>query len=318
VSHEPDNGGEKFVPGVAARLRTLNWAGELRELILDGAKHPSDPTYTRFKDPNEMWIANPDADTFRPLFQAALDAAKPIDAAAPEPEEKQDARPQYEVRDDGIWRFSENGPYQLINCPISIVEDVSIDDGTGEIRRRYVLTAKLPTGEAVERFSIPAEQFQSLNWIPQYLGSSAIIPAGSSIKDNLRVAIQTTSSPTRHKVYGHTGWRDVNGALVYLHQGGAVGAEGVAVELQPPLDRYHLPAVAENLIDAVKASLALLDLTPTVGPALVGGVYLAPLASYLPIDFLVWLFGGSGLFKTELAALALKHYGAGFSRTCAS
>ena len=79
---------------------------------------------------------------------------------------------------------------------------------------------------------------------------------------------------------------------------------------------YQLPALPEGaaLADAVRASLALLDLGPdTITAPVLGAIYRAPLGEPSPIDFALHLTGPTGAFKTELAALAQAHFGAAFN-----
>jgi hypothetical protein len=136
-------------------------------------------------------------------------------------------------------------------------------------------------------------------------------------KDQLREAIQVLSTNvTRHRIYAHTGWREIEGAWCFLHAGGAIGpigpVQGVDVALDKKLARTVLPAPPEgaDLGAAVRASLALMDLAPdTVMAPVLGCTYRAPLSHALPMDASVHLHGGSGNFKTELAALAMVHYG---------
>ena len=74
------------------------------------------------------------------------------------------------------------------------------------------------------------------------------------------------------------------------------------------------PPGPSELADAVRASLALLDLGPdTITAPVLGAVYRAPLGEPSPVDFSVHLTGPTGVFKTELAALAQAHFGAGFN-----
>src|SRR5438874_785271 len=49
-------------------------------------------------------------------------------------------------------------------------------------------------------------------------------------------ALQMLSSDVRREtVYAHTGWRDVGGRWVYLHAGGAIGADGPSARLRVAL-----------------------------------------------------------------------------------
>ncbi len=87
------------------------------------------------------------------------------------------------------------------------------------------------------------------------------------------------------------------------------------VALSGSLGRYRLPdpPVGEDLVTAVRASLALPALLPPeVAYPLLAVVYHAPLREMLagePPDFVLWLHGPSGTFKSEHAALAMAHYG---------
>jgi hypothetical protein len=73
----------------------------------------------------------------------------------------------------------------------------------------------------------------------------------------------------------------------------------------------HLP----TLVGGVRASLDLLALAPDkIMVPLLGAVYRAALCEAHPTDLSIHLSGPSGAFKSELAALAQQHFGAGFDR----
>jgi hypothetical protein len=130
------------------------------------------------------------------------------------------------------------------------------------------------------------------------------------------VALQLLSGDVpRRMVYGHVGWRKIGGDWLYLHAGGAIGADGpaagVEVSLPDPLAGFRLPdpPTGAELAAAVRASLALLrELAPDrVAFPLLAAVYRAVLG---PADFAEHLSCPTGNFKTELATLAQQHYGA--------
>lgn len=80
-------------------------------------------------------------------------------------------------------------------------------------------------------------RFNSMNWVSEQWGMRAIIAAGVTLKDRLREAIQLKSSDaTQRKVCTHTGWREVDGKLVFLTANGTLGPPGVEVELDFPLE----------------------------------------------------------------------------------
>ena len=85
------------------------------------------------------------------------------------------------------WGFfwskqTNNGPVpiQLTNFVLRIVAEVEEDDGV-EQKRWYEMESTL-RGRP-KRFRIPAAQFSSMNWVPEHLGSGAIIFPEYSAKD---------------------------------------------------------------------------------------------------------------------------------------
>ncbi|MDA2929331.1 DUF927 domain-containing protein [Acidobacteria bacterium AH-259-O06] len=141
-------------------------------------------------------------------------------------------------------------------------------------------------------------------------------------KDRLREAIQlhSTEAERRH-IYTHTGWRKIDGDWVYLHAGGAIGGRGnittVTVEPEGPLAQIYLsdPPEGEELRSAIKASLEILDLAPDrITIPTLGAVYRATLNEILTADFSLHYSGSTGVFKSELAALAQSHFGMSFRR----
>jgi hypothetical protein len=110
----------------------------------------------------------------------------------------------------------------------------------------------------------------------------------------------------------------VNGKDVYLHAGGAIGANGPSAELNLRLPsalkhyQLHPAAGAEELKRAVQASLRLLDLAPaSISFSLLAATYLAVVKQ---ADFSGHLTGESGGFKSELTALFQQHFGSGMDR----
>lgn len=223
-----------------------------------------------------------------------------------------------------IWRKPVQGgtvDVPLADFTAKIVGDVVEDDGAEE-RRFYEIEAVLDG--RVQRVTIPASQFASMSWVGDRLGAAARVWPGIGLKDHLRFAIQVLSDaiPSRH-VYAHTGWRLIDGKWIYLHAGGGIGADGlttgIEVALSGPFARFRLPDPPDGapLVGAVGACLALLDLLPQrVVMPLIASAWLAPLHGLLSDeapDFVVWLHGPSGTYKSETIALAQALFG-DFSR----
>jgi hypothetical protein len=204
-------------------------------------------------------------------------------------------------------------PFMTIsNFVAEIVEEITVDDGA-EAKRHFRLRGVSEEGISLPEVDVPADQFSGMAWVPEHWGVIANIAAGLGTKDQAREAIQLYSrgAPQRF-IFQHTGFRRRGENLIYLHGDGAVGAEGVEVELPDRLARYALPRdVADRLLPpAVRTSLGLLDLAPDrVTFPLLALTYLAPVSEILPPDFVLWLWGPTGNLKSTLAALFLSHFG---------
>jgi hypothetical protein len=268
------------------------------------------------KDANDALMQGWPADA----LVASLAAARPFGdspvAQSFEPGESTEADP-YRAAGGRIFHLvtDRQGQIQaraLTNFDARIVGEVEFDDGA-ESTRSFAVEGRTDAGERLRRVHVSAAEFPSMGWVSPAWGSSAIVLAGQGTKDHARAAIQLMSRPPRRVVYRHSGWREIaTGRMAYLFHGGAVGAEGVEVELTPPLDRFVLPPLPAggDLRAAVEHSLSLLQCgPPALLVPLLAAIYAAPLASYLMPDFSLWLHGPTGSFKSELAALAQGHFG---------
>jgi hypothetical protein len=227
--------------------------------------------------------------------------------------------PTYFEQNGCIYRTvqTKDGPVPVGLCNFSarLVEDVLHDDGAEQARYLAVL-GKLADGSVLSRTDVPACDFARMDWLVPAWGTGAVVYAGMGTKDHLRVALQLLSGDVpRRTVFRHVGWRKVGERWLYLHAGGAVGAEGlidaIPVSLPEPLAGFHLPAPPEGaeLTDSVRASLRLLRLGPDrLTFPLLSAVYRAVLGD---TDFALHLSGPTGCFKSEVAALAQQHFGLG-------
>jgi hypothetical protein len=229
----------------------------------------------------------------------------------------------YRIANGGIVRLKNTRegevPQRLTNFTARIAEEVIRDDGA-EARRVYRLK-----GEAGPRtlpeVEVSASQFGAMNWTADSWGLGARITAGQGAKDFAREAIELLSSgAVSRRLYAHTGWRKAeseSGGRVYLHAGGAIGsdgaADGVEVELEPGLERYALPSGApseDEAADGLRRSFGLLEIAPDrIMAPLLAAAYLSPLSGMMTPDFALWLWGGTGSFKSTIAALVLSHFG---------
>jgi hypothetical protein len=183
-----------------------------------------------------------------------------------------DAAGEYRISGGRIvhTRQTQAGPVDvpLSNFAARIVSLTTHDDGV-ERAIHLAIEGELADGTPLPRVEIAAADFARMEWTIPAWGTRAVVCAGRGTADHLRAALQLLSGDVPHRVvFGHLGWRELGGRWLYLHSGGAIGADGpvAGVETAPPeaLARYVLPAppTGEQLRRAVRASLALLHLAP--------------------------------------------------------
>jgi Primase C terminal 2 (PriCT-2)/Domain of unknown function (DUF927) len=262
----------------------------------------------------------------RAKCQMAKISLRDLDAAlAPLRKKERSQRPRPESA--GVYRIAggrivhqrttRDGPVEvpLCNFTARITGVVTRDDGA-EKTAVFTIEGELADGRPLAKLEIPARDFQSLNWVTTYWHGEAVIYAGAGTRDHTRCAIELLSRDrSRRLLYLHTGWREIDGRWVFLHGGGAIGAQGlvtgVEVDLAGALGLVRLPEPppGAELARAVRASLDMLNVGPDrVTIPVLSAVYRAPLGD---VDFSLHQVGASGIYKSELAALAQQHYGAG-------
>ncbi len=197
------------------------------------------------------------------------------------------------------------------------VEAIARDDGA-EVKQEFVIEGINATGQQLPAVTVPAGKLAAMGWPLEAWGFAANIMPGQANKDKLRYAIAEAGSKSaiHRTIYTHTGWRKLpSSGWMYLYQGGAVGHDGVSVELEGALASYSLPKQGGKMLP----SLSLLDVLPhRIAIPLLGHVFLAPLVEFLqqagcPPLYTLFLAGSSGAKKSTAASLALAHFGAEFN-----
>src|SRR5262249_31215209 len=151
----------------------------------------------------------------------------------------------YLIHDGRICRERQTkiGPIiePLCNFAATVTEEQVLDDGQ-EVTRAFRVEGRTDQGTVLPPIRVPAARFGAMNWVTEQWGLRAVVYAGSQTRDCLREAIQRLSpaAPVR-RVFTHTGWREFEGQWAYLTAAGAVGRDGVEVDLGPDLSRYALP-----------------------------------------------------------------------------
>lgn len=225
------------------------------------------------------------------------------------------------------WLFESRGEIQeqrLCNFTARIVEELAQDNGL-ETTLLFRLTG-CQGGKELPPIDMTYEQFIGMAWPTKQWQSGCCIEPGTGIKDALRAAIQTISnkeSPVeRRVVFTHTGWRKVAGQWVYLHGGGALGANGPVAGIETDLrdlTRYALPMPSktkQERLEAAQASAGYLGMASLeITLPLLSCVFLAPFSQALNVDFMLWLEAPSQSQKSSMAAVALAHFGSTIDRT---
>lgn len=208
---------------------------------------------------------------------------------------------------------------RLCNFSAEITSEAIVDNGLDQTSF-YGIEGKLHGKTPLKKLEIPSANFAGMSWISRW-GAGAVLEPGQTTKDFVRHSIQIGSPDILTTTfYGHTGWRTIDGKNLYLHAGGAIGANGgVSVKLPPELTRYAFPPApltdtnqAERVKAAIVASLGFLDIGKrSITMPLFSFIFLAPLASILsPMpNFSFFLHGASGSFKSSIAVLALNFFG---------
>ena len=223
-----------------------------------------------------------------------------------------DAETEYCV-EEGYWTCVPPGkaPFRMCNFTAQIKQEVLRDDGQ-EPRRELVIAGKLIEGKTLPEVTVQAAHFEKLNFVLDKWGAGAILEPGQAVRDRIRHATQTTSEDIERKtIYTHTGFRKVDGKLLYLYHGGAVGGGGVSVELPDALRHYALPDVWRP--EDLRASLSMLDMFErSVSVSLLSFMYLAPLREFMHTtpNFTLFLRGRTNTGKSTVAALFMSHFGA--------
>jgi hypothetical protein len=113
---------------------------------------------------------------------------------------------------------------ELCNFTATIQRQIIHDDGAEE-RGAFDIAGKLRGGKYLSTINVPLVKFVGMSWITANWGNEPIVYAGQTVKDHLRCAIQKLSGNVeRVTVYGHIGWKKIEGEWRYLHHAGALGA----------------------------------------------------------------------------------------------
>ncbi len=302
-------------PGVALALRRLKEFLELHEAKVKIIYLPDGPDGEKVGLDDYLAAGHGLED----LLALSRDELPPEPKQEEKEKEEKLLAPEYRTYGGGLVyvRYDSEGEEQLLpltNFTASITTIVIHDDGVNTQLSFEIFAHWLQRKSSIE---VPANEFSHMNWVAEKLGAKAIVYAGIGTRDHTRTAIQVLSGEVaQRRVYTHTGWRCIEERWVYLHASGAVSATGslkdVHVRLPDALAPFELPdpPTGEALIAAVRASMQILDLAPDrVSIPVFAAIWASVLSD---ADFSIHLSGTTGVFKTQIAALAQQHFGVKF------
>lgn len=252
-------------------------------------------------------------------FRSALSSAKK--AAEAEHRDRAASSMDYLAGDDGCLYLdlgSERGRQMIANFVPQVVEDIVRDDGA-ERTQLSRIRVTLHNGRSGEVDVTPERLREARTWAVQAAGAGACLAAVSRAPEHALAAAQTLGQDHgRSVLYGHTGWRRIDGVWRFLTTSGGLGAkdldETVSVDLgDEVLNLYRLPnpthVPAVTLCTAVRAALDLRTVIPAaLSLPQLGAAYRAALP--LSPDAAVWVLGLSGFGKSTFATVVQQHFGA--------
>lgn len=194
---------------------------------------------------------------------------------------------------------------------------INIDTGN-EVTSFIELMAILVTGEKLPSIKVPLSQFESGRWLINSSWGLKVIFYDQSKKriqiDSIRYLSQNIK---KENIYKYTGFKEIDGKLVFLHSGGAIGTTAdVKVDLEDEiLSKFRFTDNEFNLKDTVKMSIDCIDVAPQkITVPLLALIFLAPLTSIIEdmgivMGFLMWVIGAQQCKKTSLVSAFNSHYG---------
>lgn len=228
--------------------------------------------------------------------------------------------PGYCVDKGCICTWSDDTPKRLCDFLAITNGIVTRDDGVSE-ETCLLVDGWTANGEPLKQVRVPAKNYRRMDWIMENWDIRANLQPGNTVVDRVRYVIQAANAKDARRLreYTHTGWRRIGGRWCYLYRGGAIGAEGVTVDLGRALNDYCLdarydPEASSEADDLADVALLTANIPRRISVPLMGFVFLAPLRDAFvragfPPAFSAYLIGGSGTRKSTMSALMLSFFG---------
>ena len=224
----------------------------------------------------------------------------------------------YGVKDGCLVQYQQGGATKPLSDFVPLMRVELVRDNGVDKTLSFVLDGWQRNGHQLPRVVISAEELDRMGWVTGKWGTHASVTPGSTNGPKVAYAVKQVGQRVAKRVteYLHTGWREIGGKWCYLYHGGAIGMDGVTVDMGDALKNYQLGGSEEiSFRQGAEMSLRMMRvLHPEVAAALLGVTYLAPLREWMAQTdtvpaFCLFLHGITGTHKSTAAALAMAHFG---------
>lgn len=221
----------------------------------------------------------------------------------------------YKVIHGNLYKVKNSDEKQLLgNFYIKPIEEVIKDNGVDV--QRYFRLMPVVEHKKLLAADIEATKFNSMSFIAPTWGLKLKYSTTTNVLPSIRESVQTLAGNIEEQyIYQHTGWRNICGKWCYLHANGAIGLDGVSVELYGRLSKYSFPNKVNDNKKSLETMMLLISVAPleTIYP-LIAITFLSPLNEFMrqvsiEPSFLVFLLGRTGCMKSTLAALFMCFFG---------
>ena len=229
------------------------------------------------------------------------------------------------TQDKSAKTWQEMPPTLLTNFTLEVLAQEYATDGE-TVERLVRVRCRLSSGITLPESEIPTRDWRKIGvWLHEKWGTSPVIVTGRSNSDRVLEAVGLSGLEAPDiRVFRHSGWTQIDDTWAYITAEDIVGVkkdhpalDRVIVSMPAELRRYRLKT--EETTDRITRAWELFErfsmaAETRVTAPIMGAILLAPLASFLPIDILMFLVGESQTRKSSLLGAALSFFGGPFDR----
>lgn len=220
---------------------------------------------------------------------------------------------------------TEKDPIPISNFTATVVCEEYLDDGTGNRSRCVRIKGALMTGQQLPEITVPTQDWTTIKtWLHKGWGFRPVI-YGDDRHVLQCISLCGQEAPERIQ-YTHTGWTTTpEGRPMFLTPHGPRGTdfsktafdEIARVVAPEKLKGYNVPEAPTE--EQVRESFVWIERFLECGKLeatapLMAAIFLAPLSSFLNLDFALFLTGHTGSHKSSLVAAAMAVWGPRWSK----